>query len=199
MLPFVPMRAPQTDLEFEAQLASASRALEALANEFERELSMAAFNLESEAAVARQARKQFGKLQKGYARRLGVNTHGQVHHAIELQALKRFPGVFTPTELNSFRNMRGIPRELPAGVQTPSQVRDWKRGQRQLHNAKIREIWDRHYTNLNREIQVRGLRPNTPVYNDFVRRYLTAARAEIDYVLGQFFTENRTGRPQVFL
>ncbi len=175
------------------------RALEASENAFEWELSNAAFELESEATVARQARKQFNRLQKDYARRLGVNTHGQVHHAIELQALKRFPGVFTPAELNNFRNMRGIPRELPAGVRSPSQVRDWKRGQRQLHNAKIREIWDRHYANLNREIQARGLRPNTPAYNDFVRRYMTAARAEIDYVLGQFFTEYRTGRPRAFL
>ncbi|QOJ22863.1 MAG: hypothetical protein HRU78_03690 [Gammaproteobacteria bacterium] len=186
-------------LQFETDHAMAGRALEASGNAFERELLDAAFELESEAAAARQARKQFNRLQKGYARRLGVNTHGQVHHAIELQALERFPGVFTSAELNSFRNMRGIPRELPAGVRSPSQVRDRKRGQRQLHNAKIREIWDRHYANLNREIQARRLRPNTPAYNDFVRRYLTAARAEIDYVLGQFFTENRTGRPQAFL
>ena len=199
MLPFAQMQMLKAGLEFEVGLDIASKMVEVPEDEFERELLTAAFDLESEVAIARRARKRFNRLQKGYARQLGVNTHGQVHHAIELQALKRFPGVFTPAELNSFQNMRGIPRELPVGVRSTSQVKDWKRGQRQLHNAKIREIWDRHYANLNREIQARGLRPNTPAYNDFVRQYLTAARAEIDYVLGQFFTEYRTGRPRAFL
>lgn len=198
MLSSVPMQPSQAELEFEADLSAASVSVAMPENEFERELSIAAFELESEASVARKARKQFSKLQKGYARRLGVTPHGQVHHGIELQTLKRYPGVFAPAELNRFQNMRGIPRELPVGVRSASQVRDWGRGQRQLHNSKIREIWDRHYANLNREIQARGLLPNTPSYNDFVRRYLTAARAEIDYVLGQFFTEYRTGRPRAF-
>src|SRR3712207_8953995 len=58
---------------------------------------------------------------------------GQVHHAIELQVLNRYPGVFTSQELNAPANMRGIPPE--------------RQGKRQLHNAKIRE--DRKSTRLN--------------------------------------------------
>ncbi len=132
----------------------------------------------------RAARKRFNALRDQYARRLGVGAGGQVHHAIELQALRRYPGVFTPGELNSFTNMRGIPAEVG--------------GRRQLHNAKVREMWDRHYRQLDQTIRRRGLTPGTPAYNNLVRRWLTSARDEIDYVLGQFFSEYRTGRPRSF-
>jgi hypothetical protein len=75
--------------------------------------------------------------------------------------------------------MRGIATELA--------------NRRQLHNSKIREFWDRHYHQLDQEITQHRLRPGTQSYNDFVRRYMENARDEIDYVLGQFFTEYRSG------
>ena len=37
-----------------------------------------------------------------------------------------------------------------------------------------------------------------PANNSFVRQYLTAGRAEMDHVPGQFFSEYRTGRPRSF-
>jgi hypothetical protein len=129
-----------------------------------------------QAAAAREA---FEGVRDGYARRLGVGRGGQVHHAVELQALDRYPGVFSASELNDFRNMRGIATELAE--------------RRQLHNSKVREVWDRHYRQLDQNIAERGLRPGTQAYNDYVRRYVESARDEIDYVLGQFFTEYRSG------
>lgn len=123
------------------------------------------------------ARKKFDKLRDGYAKRLGVKDGGQVHHAVELQVLDRYPGVFKETDLNAFGNMRGIVTE--------------NAGKRQLHNSKIREIWDRHYVGLDDDIARLGLKPGTPQYNTHVRRYLEAGRGEIDHVLGQFFTESR--------
>lgn len=130
------------------------------------------------------ARERFNSLRDGYAQRLGVGPGGQVHHGIELQALDRYPGVFTDAELNAFPNMRGIPAETAA--------------RRQLHNSKIREVWDRHYRGLDDQIAQRGLTPGTPAYNSYVRQYLTAGRDEMDHVLGQFFSEYRTGRPRSF-
>ena len=128
---------------------------------------------------AEAAREAFDRVRDDYARRLGVGSGGQVHHAIELQALDRYPGVFNASELNNFGNMRGIATELA--------------NRRQLHNSKIREMWDRHYRQLDQEIAQRGLKPGTQSYNDFVRRYIESARDEVDHVLGQFFTEYRSG------
>jgi hypothetical protein len=133
---------------------------------------------------AKAARGNFDKLRDGYAKQLGVQNGGQVHHAIELQTLDRYPGVFTEKELNAFENMRGIATE--------------QANKRQLHNSKVREIWDRHYRRIDEEIASGKLQPGTQNYNDFVERNLIDARNELDYVLGQFFTEYRTGRPRSF-
>lgn len=126
------------------------------------------------------ARQVFNGLRDDFATRLGVPSGGQVHHAIELQVLDRYPGVFSAAELNDFDNMRGIGTELQS--------------RRQLHNSKIREFWNRHYRMLESEIASRNLQRGTEAYNTYVRRYLTMARDEIDYLLEQFFTEFRSGR-----
>jgi hypothetical protein len=135
-------------------------------------------------AASTSARARFDQLRSAYAERLGVGTGGQVHHAIELQALDRYPGVSTEAELNAFNNMRGIPAE--AG------------GLRQLHNSKVREIWDRTYRELDQAIAARRLTPGTSQYNQLVRSYLEQTKDSIDHVLGQFFSEYRTGRPRSF-
>jgi Domain of unknown function (DUF4157) len=130
------------------------------------------------------ARGNFDKLRDGYAKQLGVESGGQVHHGIELQTLDKYPGVLTEKELNAFENMRGIGTE--------------QANKRQLHNSKIREVWDRHYRRIDEEISARKLQPGTKDYSDFVRRNLVDGRNELDHVLGQFFTEYRTGRPRSF-
>lgn len=128
--------------------------------------------------AAEAARRTFDGLRDGYAARLGVPPGGQVHHAVELQVLDRYPGAFTADELNAFANMRGIGTEL--------------QGRLQLHNSAIRRTWDRHYRGLDAEIAERGLVPGTPEYTAHVRRYLESGRDEIDHTLGQFFTEYRS-------
>jgi hypothetical protein len=128
---------------------------------------------------AEAARKSFDRVRNDYARRLGVGPGGQVHHAIELQVLDRYPGAFRASELNDFGNMRGITPELA--------------NRRQLHNSKVREIWDRHYRQIDQGITDRGLHTGTQSYNDFVRRSIESARDEIDHSMGQFFSEYRSG------
>jgi hypothetical protein len=133
-------------------------------------------------AVARHvdataARQLFGNVRDAFAQILQVAAYGQVHHAIEVQVLSRYPGVYTVGEINQFQNMRGIPPEV--GRRT------------QLHNSKIREILDRHYAALDDEIARRGLQPGTPEYNQLVRTWVENARDEIDWALGQFFSEQR--------
>lgn len=128
-------------------------------------------------AAAVQARADFNSIRDTYAQALQVAAYGQVHHAIEVQVLSRYPGVYTPNEINQAVNMRGIPPELSRRTQ--------------LHNSKIREILDRHYRALDQEIARLGLRPGIPEYNALVRAWMNDAVAEIDYVLGQFFSEQR--------
>ena len=91
--------------------------------------------------------------------------------------LTRYPGVFNQQEINDFGNMRGIPTE--------------NEGLKQLHNRSIRDQWDYHYRKLDATIVENGLEAGTPEYNQFVRDYLADARDEIDFTIGQFFTEQR--------
>jgi len=130
-----------------------------------------------------RAGSEFKGLRNAYADRLGVGPFGQVHHSVELQVLKKYPGVYSPAEVNDFANMRGIPREIVE-----------KKDFRQLHNSKIREVWDRHYAELDDAIQSGGLTPGTAEYDKMVRFHVENGRAEMDWSLGQFFSEYRTGR-----
>ncbi|MBL8298419.1 MAG: DUF4157 domain-containing protein [Rhodanobacteraceae bacterium] len=124
---------------------------------------------------SRDARRSFNTKRDSHAQTLSVTKGGQVHHGIELQALKRYPGAFTSAELNAPDNMRGMRPELS--------------GKRQLHNSKIREVWDRHYNELDRQLKARGLKKGTQPWRDFVRRYLMDARAEMDHNYGNLYSE----------
>jgi hypothetical protein len=115
------------------------------------------------------ARDEFNKVRAVYAAKLGVKKGEDIHHAIELVVLEDYPGVFTSKELNSFQNMRGIPAELE--------------GRKQLHNSKIRELWDKAYRQLDEDIIKRGLREGTPEYKQYVRRSLEHTRDYVDWVI----------------
>ncbi|AZA62810.1 RHS repeat domain-containing protein [Chryseobacterium indoltheticum] len=52
-----------------------------------------------------------------------------VHHAVEQQVLKRYPGVVTTSEIHSLENLRGIPKSINSGV----------------HLSQIRKMWNRFY------------------------------------------------------
>lgn len=52
-----------------------------------------------------------------------------VHHAVEQQVLKRYPGLFTEAEIHSLNNLRGIPKSMNPDV----------------HLSKIRRAWNEFY------------------------------------------------------
>jgi hypothetical protein len=52
-----------------------------------------------------------------------------VHHAIEQQVLKRYPGVITEAEMHALKNLRGIPKIL----------------NNKLHLSSIRKEWNAFY------------------------------------------------------
>ncbi|CAM5506676.1 MULTISPECIES: RHS repeat-associated core domain-containing protein [Streptomyces] len=52
-----------------------------------------------------------------------------VHHAVERQVLKEYPGLFTSNELNSLENLRGVPNAV----------------NRDLHLSRIRILWNGFY------------------------------------------------------
>ena len=54
-----------------------------------------------------------------------------VHHAVEQQALTRYPGLLTEEEIHSLENLRGIPNDQNAD----------------LHLSQIRKVWNEFYRN----------------------------------------------------
>ena len=57
-----------------------------------------------------------------------------VHHAVEQQVQKRYPGLVSDSEIHSLENLRGIPKSINSDV----------------HLSKIRKEWNRFYrTNAN--------------------------------------------------
>lgn len=52
-----------------------------------------------------------------------------VHHAVEQQVLKRYPGLFTEAEIHSLNNLRGIPKSIHPD----------------LHLSKLRRAWNEFY------------------------------------------------------
>ncbi len=131
-----------------------------------REQQLEGIAIETDAQVARD---QFKKVRDEYRAKLGAKKRDDIHHAIELDVLDRYPGAYTGKELNDFKNMRGIPQELAK--------------KKQLHNSKIRELWDRAYKQLDADILERGLQKGTPGYNEHVRRSLEHTRDYIDWVI----------------
>jgi hypothetical protein len=118
------------------------------------------------------AREEFEAVRDAYAQVLNVDKGGNVHHAIELQVLDRYPGAYTSAELNGLENMRGIPK-----AENP-----------ELHLSLIRKSWDHYYAELDEIILREGLQKNTPEYNLRVRAYLERARDKVDFVASSIFT-----------
>ncbi|HNU34939.1 MAG TPA: hypothetical protein PKN75_15235 [Bacteroidia bacterium] len=117
---------------------------------------------------------------------VALGSGGQVHHAIELQVLAKYPGAFSATELNNLNNMRGIPAELNAAGQL-----DKVSGRKQLHNSFIRYEWDRLYKMLDAEITAKKLKRGSAEYKALVRSWLKDGALQVDYLVGQFFSENK--------
>lgn len=74
-----------------------------------------------------------------------------VHHAVEQQIAKRYPGVFSESQINSLKNLRGIP------------LKD----NNTLHLSIIRKIWNKFYrTNPNATMED-VLKQTTKIDNDY--------------------------------
>jgi hypothetical protein len=86
-------------------------------------------------APAKQYSATLGKATSTDYKKTFFNAHPElegnvvVHHAIEQQVLKKYPGVISEAELHSLENLRGIPKEINSDV----------------HLSKIRKEWNRFY------------------------------------------------------
>lgn len=141
--------------------------------------------------IFENARTAFARLQRGYARALGLaaRSGAQVHHAIELNVIVRYgPDVFSVAELNALRNMRGIVPERTLLDEMSSRY-----GLRQLHNSAIRRRWDDFYGRIDRIIADESLIAGTPAYRTRVRGLLEMGRDAIDDEFHMFFSGSGAG------
>jgi Pretoxin HINT domain/Domain of unknown function (DUF4280) len=72
-----------------------------------------------------------------------------VHHAIEQQVLKKYPGVLTKAEINALDNLRGIPKAINSD----------------LHLSKIRIEWNKFY----KKFDDAGIIPTKKQLEDYAR------------------------------
>jgi hypothetical protein len=63
-----------------------------------------------------------------------------VHHAVEQQAMKRYPGVVADAEIHSLENLRGIPRHLNSELHLRQIQREWARFYRENPTATRRQL-----------------------------------------------------------
>lgn len=64
-----------------------------------------------------------------------------VHHAVEQNVLKRYPGRFTTSEMHSIENLRGIPKGQVNGRVHLSEIRkDWSKFYKDYPNATRQQI-----------------------------------------------------------
>jgi D-alanyl-D-alanine dipeptidase len=112
------------------------------------------------------ARIAFERVRDAIARKLNAQKGQDLHHKIELQVLKGFPGVFTPDELNRADNL--VPLAAP------------------FHRSWIRLFWNKRYRMLDEAVKKAGLKPGTPAYNDYVRRRIGVWRRVADGAVRRF-------------
>lgn len=83
-----------------------------------------------------------------------------IHHRVELQVLRAYPGAFRAAELNGGWNFVPVPLRF--------------------HRAWIRRFWNRRYELLDQVIAANGLRPGTPAFARFVRGRILAWARSVD-------------------
>jgi len=82
---------------------------------------------------------------KGNFFKKNPNQKGKVvvHHAVEQQAMKRYPGRFKPGEMHSVENLRGIPKGQVNSRVHLSQIRkEWNQFYKANPNATRQQILD---------------------------------------------------------
>ena len=65
-----------------------------------------------------------------------------VHHGVEQQVLDLYPGRFTPAEIHSLENLRGIPRSINPDVHLSKIRKEWNKFYRNNANATRQQILD---------------------------------------------------------
>ncbi|MCD0442250.1 hypothetical protein LO763_01245 [Glycomyces sp. A-F 0318] len=66
-----------------------------------------------------------------------------VHHAVEQQIMKRYPGRFTASELHSLQNLRGIPKgQVNSRVHLSEIRKEWNQFYKDHPNATRQQILD---------------------------------------------------------
>ena len=80
-----------------------------------------------------------------FAANAGLEGKVVVHHAIEQQVLKRFPGLFTEAELNSLSNLRGIPKEINSEVHLSAIRKEWNNFYKQIDQGVIEPTKEAFY------------------------------------------------------
>jgi hypothetical protein len=63
-----------------------------------------------------------------------------VHHAVEQQALTRYPGAVSEAEMHSLENLRGIPNELNSDLHISQIRREWNQFYRENPNATRQQL-----------------------------------------------------------
>ncbi len=62
-------------------------------------------------------------------------SSAEKHHAVEQEALNRYPGVLTANEMQSMANLRGIPKALNSQIHLSNIRREWNAFYRQFDQA----------------------------------------------------------------
>jgi hypothetical protein len=117
------------------------------------------------------ARREFRKLRDGFAQGLSAPKNAHIHHAIELQVLKGFPGVYTDKDLNDAKNMRVI-----------------KDGG--FHNGPLRVWWNKRYRVLDDALKKPGApKPGSPAYVALVKKKLERWKRVADALIKRYDKE----------
>lgn len=114
---------------------------------------------EAERAAAKDAAKTGDDLAKSYARRFydahpGTEGNVVVHHSIEQQIERRYPGMFTKEEIHDLASLRGIPKDINGPLHLSNIRRLWNGFYKEFPNARpdqvraFRDMLDARYGHL---------------------------------------------------
>ncbi|MEM6499894.1 MAG: hypothetical protein AAF709_24695, partial [Pseudomonadota bacterium] len=70
----------------------------------------------------------------------GLKGKVVVHHAVEQQALKRYPGLVSEAEIHSLENLRGIPKSVNSDLHLSKIRREWNQFYRQNANPTQQQL-----------------------------------------------------------
>lgn len=77
-----------------------------------------------------------------------------VHHSVEQQVLRRYPGLFTKEEINAYTMLRGIPKEVNSDVHLSKIRIEWNKFYKKVDAGEIPLIKDNF---LNKAKEIDGL------------------------------------------